>query len=182
LIVPFFRDFQGGPHNHTTAGIATALKEAGEVKFKKYAHQIVTNAKAMADEFTQGGIKLVSGGTDNHLLLLDLSREGHLGAQLEYALNLAHMTANKNTIPADPASPYYPSGLRLGTPALTTRGLKEKDMRQIAKLIIDVITYIKPYKLPDAKEKRPEFMNNIRLVWIKMHILNKLVPKPKKSR
>jgi glycine hydroxymethyltransferase len=157
-----FPGLQGGPHNHITAGIATALDEAGRPEFAKYATQIVANAKAMADEFTKGGISLVSGGTDNHLMVLDLSREGHLGSQLEYAMDIAHMTANKNTIPSEPASPYYPSGLRLGTPALTTRGLKETDMRQIARWIIEIIDYIKPYKLPEEKEKRGDFIKGFK--------------------
>jgi glycine hydroxymethyltransferase len=155
-----FPGLQGGPHNHITAGIATALKEAATPEFKIYAHQIVANAKAMADEFTQHGIKIVSGGTDNHLMVLDLSEIGHLGTQLEYAMDLAGMTANKNTIPQEPASPYYPSGLRLGTPALTTRGLKEAQMRQVAVWISEIIEYIKPYKLPDVKEVRSEFIKN----------------------
>lgn len=157
-----FPGLQGGPHNHITAGIATALHEADTDEFKTYAKQIILNAKAMADEFMKGGIHLVSGGTDNHLMVLDLSEEGHLGSQLEYAMDIAHMTANKNTIPSEPASPYYPSGLRLGTPALTTRGLKETDMRQIARWIIEIIDYIKPYKLPDDKEVRGDFIKGFK--------------------
>lgn len=153
-----FPGLQGGPHNHTTAAIAVALGEAAKPAFKTYARQIVKNAKAMAQEFTKLGITLVSGGTDNHLMLLDLSKEGHLGGQLEYAMDLAHMTANKNTIPADTASPYYPSGLRLGTPALTSRGMKEAQMRQIAKWITAIIDHIKTYPLPEEKTKRAEFM------------------------
>jgi glycine hydroxymethyltransferase len=158
-----FPGLQGGPHNHTTAGIATALLEDGLPEFKKYAKQIVANAKAMADEFKKSGINLVSGGTDNHLLLLDLSEEGHLGAQLEFAMDIAHMTANKNTIPEDLASPYYPSGLRLGTPALTTRGMKEPEMRQAARWIVEIIEHIKPYKLPADKTKRAAFMKECKL-------------------
>lgn len=154
-----FPGLQGGPHNHTTAAIAVALKEASQSNFKTYAKQIVKNAKAMADEFTKLGITLVSGGTDNHLMLLNLSKEGHLGAQLEYAMDIAHMTANKNTIPGDTASPYYPSGLRLGTPAVTTRGMRESQMRQIARWIVEIIKHIQPYALPEDKTKRLEFMN-----------------------
>jgi glycine hydroxymethyltransferase len=153
-----FPGLQGGPHNHTTAAIAVALGEAAKPSFKTYAKQIVKNAQAMADEFKKLGITLVSGGTDNHLMLLDLSKEGHLGAQLEYAMDIAHMTANKNTIPGDLASPYYPSGLRLGTPAITTRGMKEPQMRQIARWIAAIITYIQPYALPEDKTKRASFM------------------------
>lgn len=157
-----FPGLQGGPHNHTTAAIAVALGEAAKPSFKTYAKQIVANAKAMAGKFTTLGITLVSGGTDNHLLLLDLSKEGSLGAQLEYAMDVAHMTANKNTIPGDLASPYYPSGLRLGTPALTTRGMKEKEMRQIARWIVEIINHIKPYRLPEDKTKRLEFMKDFK--------------------
>lgn len=157
-----FPGLQGGPHNHTTAAIAVALGEAAKPAFKTYAKQIVKNAKAMADEFTKLGITLVSGGTDNHLLLLDLSKEGHIGAQLEYAMDVAHMTANKNTIPGDSASPYYPSGLRLGTPAVTTRGMKEPQMKQIARWIVEIIGHIKPYTLPVDKTKRLEFMTKFK--------------------
>ena len=157
-----FPGLQGGPHNHTTAAIAVALGEAAKPAFKTYAKQIVSNAKAMAAEFTKLGITLVSSGTDNHLMLLDLSKEGSLGAQLEYAMDMAHMTANKNTIPGDTASPYYPSGLRLGTPALTTRGMKEPQMKQIARWIVDIINHIKPYRLPEDKTKRLEFMKTFK--------------------
>lgn len=153
-----FPGLQGGPHNHTTAAIAVALGEAAKPAFTLYAEQIVKNAQAMAEEFTKHGITLVSGGTDNHLMLLDLSKDGTLGAQLEYAMDVAHMTANKNTIPGDTASPFYPSGLRLGTPAITSRGMKEKEMRQIAGWIIAIIDHIKRYPLPEDKTKRPEFM------------------------
>ena len=157
-----FPGLQGGPHNHTTAGIAVALGEAAKPAFKKYAAQIVKNAKAMAAEFTKLGITLVSGGTDNHLMLLDLSKEGNLGSQLEYAMDVAHMTANKNTIPSDTASPFYPSGLRLGTPAITTRGMKEKEMKQIARWIVMIIDHIKPYRLPEDKTKRAAFMEDFK--------------------
>ena len=153
-----FPGSQGGPHNHITGGIAVALNEAAKPEFKKYAAQIVKNSKAMASEFKKAGVKMISDGTDNHLILLDLSQYGGLGAQLEFALDIAHMTANKNTIPADPASPYYPSGLRLGTPALTSRGMKEKEMKQIAKWITEIINYIKDYKLPQEKENRQKFI------------------------
>ena len=116
----------------------------------------------MAAEFTKLGITLVSGGTDNHLMLLDLSKEGNLGSQLEYAMDVAHMTANKNTIPSDTASPFYPSGLRLGTPAITTRGMKEKEMKQIARWIVMIIDHIKPYRLPEDKTKRAAFMEDFK--------------------
>jgi glycine hydroxymethyltransferase len=150
-----FPGLQGGPHNHTTAAIAVALKEAAEPEFKDYALQIINNAKAMADEFKQLGMAMVSGGTDNHLILLDLSAIGPIGVLAEHALDLAHITSNKNTIPEDPSSPFYPSGIRLGTPAVTTRGMKEPQMRQIAKWISQIINHLENEKVPsDPKERR----------------------------
>lgn len=158
-----FPGLQGGPHNHQTAGIAVALSEAAKPEFKEYAKQIVKNAKALADTLMQNGIDLFSGGTDNHLMLLDLSKYGGLGSQLEYAMDVAHMTANKNTIPGDTASPYYPSGLRIGTPAITTRGMKEKEMEQIALWITKIVEHIKEYRLPEQKELRAPFLKDVKL-------------------
>lgn len=153
-----FPGLQGGPHNHTTAAIAVALKEAATPEFKNYAAQILKNTKILEAEFKKAGINMVSGGSDNHLLLLDLSARGSLGSQLEYALDLAHMTANKNTIPGEPSSPYYPSGLRLGTPALTTRGFKEADMVHVADWIVRVINHLKDDGLPSAQSERADFI------------------------
>jgi glycine hydroxymethyltransferase len=157
-----FPGLQGGPHNHTTAAIAVALLEASTSEFKKYATQIVKNTKALETEFRKAGIKMVSGGSDNHLLLLDLSDKGSLGSQLEYAMDVAHMTANKNTIPHEPSSPYYPSGLRLGTPALTTRGFKEKDMVFVADCIVRVIHHIEKYPLPTVQAERAPFLKSFK--------------------
>lgn len=123
---------QGGPHNHQTAAIAVALNEAAQPSFKDYGRQIVKNARLLADRFTEKGYQLVTGGTDNHLLLMDLSNKGITGAQAEAALGRAGITVNKNTVPFDPRSPFDPSGIRLGTPALTTRGMKEAEMEQVA--------------------------------------------------
>jgi glycine hydroxymethyltransferase len=156
-----FPGLQGGPHNHSTAAIAVALKEAATPEFKKYATQIVKNTKALESEFQKAGIKMVSGGSDNHLLLLDLSANGTLGSQLEYAMDIAHMTANKNTIPGEKSSPYYPSGLRLGTPALTTRGFKEEDMVHVADWIVRVIHHIESDALPQDQSMRKEFLKAI---------------------
>ncbi len=153
-----FPGLQGGPHNHTTAAIAVALKEAATPEFKEYATQIVKNTKTLEQEFSKAGIKMVSGGSDNHLLLLDLSANGTLGSQLEYAMDVAHMTANKNTIPGEKSSPYYPSGLRLGTPALTTRGFKEKDMVKVADWIVRVIHHIEGDALPAVQAERAPFL------------------------
>ncbi len=126
---------QGGPHNHQTAAIAVALKEAATPQFKAYGQQIVKNAKTIAEGLMDKGYKLVTGGTDNHLLLVDLTNKGVSGKDAEKALGRAGITVNKNTVPFDPRSPFDPSGIRLGTPALTTRGMKEKEMQQIVEWI-----------------------------------------------
>jgi len=126
---------QGGPHNHQTAAIAVALREAAQPAFKDYGHQIVKNAQALAGHLMNKGYDLVTGGTDNHLLLVDLTNKGIKGADAEQALGLAGITVNKNTVPFDPRPPFDPSGIRMGTPALTTRGLKEAEMEQVARWI-----------------------------------------------
>jgi glycine hydroxymethyltransferase len=126
---------QGGPHNHQTAAIAVALREAARPEFKDYAAQIVKNAQRLANKLTENGYELVTGGTDNHLLLVDLTNKGIIGADAEKALGLAGITVNKNTVPFDTRPPFSPSGIRLGTPALTTRGLKELEMEQVAEWI-----------------------------------------------
>lgn len=123
---------QGGPHNHQTAAIAVALGEALKPEFKDYATQIVKNAKKLASELDARGYDLVTGGTDNHLLLVDLTNKKIIGKDAEDALGKAGITVNKNTVPYDPRPPFSPSGIRLGTPALTSRGLKEKEMVQVA--------------------------------------------------
>ena len=132
---------QGGPHNHQTAAIAVALGEASTPEFKKYAQQVVKNAKILAKELTGKGFELVTGGTDNHLLLIDLTNKNVIGAEAEAALGKAGITVNKNTVPFDPRPPFSPSGIRLGTPALTTRGMKESDMVQIAQWIDTAILH-----------------------------------------
>jgi len=132
---------QGGPHNHQTAAIAVALHEASQPAFKVYARQIVKNARKLAEELSAKGFKLVTGGTDNHLLLIDLTNKGIIGADAETALGKAGITVNKNTVPFDPRPPFSPSGIRLGTPALTTRGMKEPQMVQIAGWINDALTH-----------------------------------------
>ncbi len=131
---------QGGPHNHQTAAIAVALREAATPEFKNYGHQIVKNAKKLASELTNYGFDLVTGGTDNHLMLIDLTNKNVLGAEAEKALGLAGITVNKNTVPFDPRPPFSPSGIRLGTPALTTRGMKETEMVQVAEWIHQAVT------------------------------------------
>ncbi|HSX16855.1 MAG TPA: serine hydroxymethyltransferase [Patescibacteria group bacterium] len=123
---------QGGPHNHQTAAIAVALNEAAQPAFKEYGHQIVKNAKVLAERLMDKGYQLVTGGTDNHLILIDLTNKGIKGADAEKALGLAGITMNKNTVPFDPRPPFDPSGIRMGTPALTTRGFKEAEMERVA--------------------------------------------------
>ena len=134
-----FPGTQGGPLEHVIAGKAVCLKEAMTPEFKAYQHQIVLNARAMAAEFTKEGIRLVSGGTDNHLMLLDLTGTGVTGKALEALLGQANITVNKNTIPKETLSPFVTSGVRLGTPAVTTRGMGPAEMKEIADCIADCI-------------------------------------------
>ncbi|MBQ3232389.1 MAG: serine hydroxymethyltransferase [Clostridia bacterium] len=134
-----FPGTQGGPLMHIIAAKAVCFKEAQEESFKTYQGQIVKNAKAMAQRFNERGVKLVSGGTDNHLMLLDLSERDVTGKALEKMLDEAHITVNKNTVPGEKRSPFITSGIRIGTPAVTTRGMKEEEMIQIADMISDVI-------------------------------------------
>ena len=134
-----FPGTQGGPLEHVIAGKAVCFKEALSEEFKAYQHQIVLNARAMAEEFTHQGIRLVSGGTDNHLMLLDLTGTGVTGKALESLLGQANITVNKNTIPKETLSPFITSGVRVGTPAVTTRGMKEPEMRKIAAWIARVV-------------------------------------------
>ena len=130
-----FPGIQGGPLMHVIAAKAVALKEALQPEFKTYQEQIVKNAKALCEGLMKRGVKIVSGGTDNHLMLVDLSETELSGKELEKRLDRAHITCNKNTIPNDPRSPFVTSGVRLGTPAVTTRGMVEEDMDKIAEAI-----------------------------------------------
>lgn len=131
---------QGGPHNHQTAAIAVALKEALQPEFKTYARQVIDNAQTLGEELMAKGFELVTGGTDSHLLLIDMTSKNVSGKEAEKALGKAGVTVNKNTVPFDPRSPFDPSGIRLGTPALTTRGMKQAEMKQIASWIDQAIT------------------------------------------
>jgi glycine hydroxymethyltransferase len=134
-----FPGLQGGPHNHTTAGIAVALKEAAQPAFKDYAHQIVKNAKALAAALLEHGFDLVTGGTDNHLILVDLTSKGVPGKKAAKALDRAGIELNYNSVPFDTRKPFDPSGIRLGTPAVTSRGMKEGDMKAIAAWMARVV-------------------------------------------
>src|SRR3954467_2373843 len=135
-----FPGLQGGPHNHTTAGIAVALREAATDEFKRYAHQIVANARALAAGLVEHGWSLVTGGTDNHLIRADMTPKNVPGKVAAKALDAAGMELNYNSIPFDPRKPFDPSGIRLGTPATTSRGMKEPEMKQIAAWMDAVIS------------------------------------------
>lgn len=166
---------QGGPHNATTAGIALAAAEAARPAFKKYAQQIRKNAQALAASLQAEGLKLVGDGTENHLLLIDLTpfSEG-LGTQVAFAMDVAGMYANRNTIPHEPGSPFYPSGIRVGTPLVTTRGMKEKEMHQIGKWIRQVVDAVKEYELPKDKAARGAFIKKFRQEAIELPELKKI--------
>jgi glycine hydroxymethyltransferase len=135
-----FPGLQGGPHNHTTAAIAVALKEASQPAFKDYAKQVVANARALAEALLARGYDLVSGGTDNHLILIDLTSKGVPGKKAAQALDRAGIELNYNTVPFDPRKPFDPSGIRLGTPAVTSRGMSEADMARVAAWMDAIIT------------------------------------------
>jgi len=132
---------QGGPLMHIVAAKAVALGEALQPEFAKYARQIVANAKVLAEALAEGGFRIISGGTDTHLMLVDVFQKGILGSEAEFALGQAGITVNKNAIPYDTNPPMKPSGIRIGTPALTTRGMKETEMRVIAKWIVEALEH-----------------------------------------
>jgi len=137
-----FPGLQGGPHNHTTAAIAVAAHEAAQPSFKVYAHKIVENAKALAAELNERGFQLVTGGTDNHLILIDLTNKNVPGKVAAKALDRAGLVANYNTVPFDPRKPFDPSGLRLGTPAITSRGMGVPEMKRIAGWMAEVVSKV----------------------------------------
>ena len=134
-----FPGIQGGPLMHVVAAKAVTFKEALSDEFKVYQQQVLDNAKALSDELVKKGFRIVSGGTDNHLMLVDLRSKNITGKEAQFLLDEIGITANRNTIPFEPLSPFVTSGIRLGTPALTTRGLKEEDIREVADIIADVI-------------------------------------------
>ena len=147
-----FPGTQGGPLMHIIAAKAVAFGEALTDDFKAYAEKIVSNAKVLSEELTKNEVDLVSGGTDNHLMLLKLTKEGVTGKDLEKRLDEVHITANKNTIPGEPLSPFVTSGLRIGTPAVTTRGFGEEEMKKIARWITDAIRNFDAKKEQIAEE------------------------------
>ncbi len=150
-----FPGLQGGPHNHITAGIAVALGEASTPEFKEYSEQVISNAKKLSEELLNRGFRIISGGTDNHLFLVDTMSSVNIpGERASTLLELANITLNKNAIPRDPRKPWDPSGVRIGTPAITTRGMGEKEMIQIAEYI-DVILR------SDSEEKAKELRKDV---------------------
>ncbi|MDR7452543.1 MAG: serine hydroxymethyltransferase, partial [Armatimonadota bacterium] len=158
-----FPGLQGGPHDHTTAAIAVALGEASQPSFAAYGRQVVANAKALAAGLMRRGLRLVTGGTDNHMVLLDLTPDGPgRGVFLQEALDRVGITVNKNTIPGEPSSAFYPSGIRLGTPAATTRGMREAEMDQIAAWIAEVAAEIREFRLPEGREERAAELRRFR--------------------
>lgn len=157
-----FPGIQGGPHNETIAGIGVALEKANTVEFKKYAGQIVKNAKELALELKDLGFDLVSGGTDKHLILIDLRNKELNGWFVAWALEAAGIVVNRNTVPNDTATSFYPSGIRLGTPAVTTRGMKEKEMKIIAGFIGDVVNHLEKIELPEEVAKRNEILKEFK--------------------
>ncbi len=164
-----FPGHQGGPHDHIIAGKAVAFQEALKPEFKEYAMQIKKNAHHLAEKFKEKGYRLISDGTDTHLMLLDLTSKGVGGKQAQEALDEAGMTVNKNTIPFDTKSPMDPSGIRLGTPAITTRGMKEAEMEKIADWIDQVITNIDDHELHQkVKEEVKEMCKDFPVPGIKV--------------
>ena len=135
-----FPGLQGGPHNHVTAAIAVALKEASLEGFKRYARQVIINAQVLAEHLKKNGLTLITDGTDNHLMLVDLTPLGISGKQAEKLLEKVDISVNKNAIPNDARPPWDPSGIRIGTPAITTRGFKEAEVEKVAKLIVRTLT------------------------------------------
>ncbi len=153
-----FPRMQGGPLMHIILAKAVAFKEASEPSFKEYGRQVVSNAKAMAEELKRGGVRLISGGTDNHMILLDMRPMGLSGSETEGILSRAGIIVNKNAIPFDPLPPRIASGVRIGTPALTTRGMREPDIRCVAELMLDALRYKdSDEKLKAVREKVKSF-------------------------
>lgn len=148
-----FPGLQGGPHDHTTAAIAVALREASTEPFKKYGVQIIKNAKVFAGSLSAGGLRVVSGGTENHLILVDFGEEGPTGKEVSLALESCGIITNKNTVPRETRSPFVTSGLRFGTPAVTTRGMKEVEMERIGDLILRVVSNLEDERVSSEVRK-----------------------------
>ncbi len=156
---------QGGPHLNTIAGIGVALKEASTTKFKRYAKRIVENAKALAEILKEEGFDLVTGGTDSHLILIDLRNKGVLGNTAAEGLEEANIIVNRNAIPFDPNPPFYPSGIRLGTPGITSRGMGKRESKKIGRLIAKIVNALSRTKkklgIDDRKERKKSIRKEI---------------------
>lgn len=157
-----FPGLQGGPHLHTIAGIAITLEKTKTKEFEKYAKQTVKNAKALSDALINHGFDVVSGGTDKHLVLVDLRKQKTNGWFVANALEVAGIIVNRNTVPFDSGSPFYPSGIRLGTPALTVRGMKDTEMNKIADWINEVVEHVGPRNIPEDATKRSQILKKFR--------------------
>jgi len=177
-----FPGLQGGPHDNQTAAIAVALYEALQPSFKKYAAQIVKNSQVLAQVLKEGGLYLIGGGSENHLILVDLTPTlgKGMGVFAQKALDKIGLTLNKNTVPNETSSPFYPSGIRLGTPAATTRGMKEKEMKFIGQKILQVVEILKKYHLPETKEERGKYIANFEKEIEKNPLIKKLRAEVKK--
>jgi len=149
-----FPGLQGGPHDNTTAAIAVALKEASTKEFKQYGQQVVKNSKALARHLLKEGFRLVSGGTDNHMMLIDFGEKGPTGKEVQDSLNNSGIIVNRNTVPRETRKPFVTSGIRLGTPAVTTRGMKEKEMKSIGEMLGRVIKNLGNHKIETEIETR----------------------------
>ena len=162
-----FPGIQGGPLMHIIAAKAVAFKQALEPEFKEYQKQVVKNAKILAEVLNAGGLRVVSGGTDNHMVLIDVKANKNLtGAQVEKALGKAGITVNKNGIPYDTEKPMVTSGIRIGSPAMTTRGMKEEEMKQIANFILQVVDNI------DDDKKLTEIREQVKELCLKFPLYN----------
>jgi len=153
---------QGGPHLHSIAGIAVALEQTKTDEFKMYAEQTVKNAKHLAKYLMDKGLDVVSRGTDKHLILVDLRNKNVSGWFIAWALEEAGIIMNRNTVPNETASPFYPSGLRMGTQALTVRGMKETEMEQIGEWIVEIINAVGPREIPADSEERKKYLSGFR--------------------
>ncbi len=151
---------QGGPHLHTIAGIAIALENSKTKEFKNYARQTVANARKLAEVLVTGGLDVVAEGTDKHLVLVDLNNKKVSGWFVAWALEMANIIMNRNTVPNDNGSPFYPSGLRMGTPAITVRGMKETEMEQIGKWILKVIKIVGERVIPEEAVERKKYLKD----------------------
>lgn len=157
-----FPGMQGGPHIHTIAGIAIALQKTKTAEFRRYANQTVKNAQHLAKKLLDAGLDVVSGGTDKHIVLIDLRNKNVSGWFVAWAMEEAGIVANRNTVPQETASPFYPSGLRLGTPAVTVRGMKEKEMDKIAAWILAIVDHVGARDIPKDEQERRAYLKQFR--------------------